>query len=86
MFGWFKKKEKAHTGQAPQLADLDGQPLQSGDQVMALRYEMGSCRLEKGPEGWRYQSLTTGQTISWLKMIDAVTGYQKVKKLTSGED
>ena len=30
-----------------------------------------------------YESLATGQQVSYVKMIDAATGYQKVKRLES---
>jgi uncharacterized membrane protein YkoI len=80
MFGWFKKKQKDKS-KSPQLADLDGNPLQEGDKVEALRYELGISHLQKSKGGWVYQSEVSGQEISWLKMVDAQTGNQKVKKI-----
>lgn len=66
-----------------QFTDLEGQPLKAGDHVMSLRYDMGECRIVETDTGMAYQSLATGQQVSYVKMIDAATGYQKVKRLES---
>ncbi len=78
MFGLFKKKEKKD--KLPQLLDLNSEPLQEGDIVEALRYELGKCRLLRVNEEYIYESLDSGKQVSWLKMIDASTDNQKVKK------
>lgn len=74
MFGLFKKKEKEI-----KLTDLDGNRLKDGDIVVSLRYDLGECRLVKTENGYEYQSLSTDEKVSWLKMIDAATECQKVK-------
>jgi hypothetical protein len=80
MAGLFSKK----SGKGKlQFADLEGQPLKEGDMVMSLRYELGECRIIKTDEGFAYESLANGEKVSYVKMIDAATGYQKVKKLES---
>ena len=66
-----------------QFVDLEGQPLKAGDNVMSHRYDMGECRIVETETGLAYQSLATGQQVSYVKMIDAATGYQKVKRLES---
>ena len=82
MFGLFKKKEKKE--KLPQLLDLNSEPLQEGDIVEALRYELGKCRLLLVNEEYIYESLDSGKQVSWLKMIDASTDNQKVKKTKHG--
>jgi hypothetical protein len=78
--GLFKRKK----GKGKiQFADLEGQPLKAGDNVMSHRYDMGECRIVETETGLAYQSLATGQQVSYVKMIDAATGYQKVKRLES---
>lgn len=79
MFNIFKKKKKKDS--LPPLNDLNNKPLQEGDIVMSLRYEMGKCVIKKTEKGYEYESLETGKTVSWLKMIDASTENQKVKKV-----
>ena len=74
MFGLFKKKKKEIT-----LSDLDGNRLKDGDIVLSLRYNLGECRLVKTDNGFEYQSLSTDEKVSWIKMIDAATENQKVK-------
>lgn len=66
-----------------QFADIEGQALKAGDHVMSHRYDMGECRIVETDEGLAYESLATGQQVSYAKMIDAATGFQKVKKLES---
>jgi hypothetical protein len=66
-----------------QFSDLEGQPLKAGDLVMSHRYDMGECRIVETDTGLAYESLATGQQVSYVKMIDASTGYQKVKRLES---
>ena len=50
---------------------------------MSHRYDLGECRIVKTDEGMIYESLATGQQVNYVKMIDAATGYQKVKRLES---
>jgi hypothetical protein len=63
--------------------DFDGQPLKEGDMVMSLRYDLGECRIIMTENGFAYESVKTGEKVSYAKMIDAGTGYQKVRKLGS---
>ena len=65
-----------------QFVDFEGQPLKQGDTVMSYRYDLGECRIVDTEEGMAYESLASGQKVSYVKMIDAATGYQKVKKLS----
>ena len=76
MFKLFAKKKKPI-----QLNDLNGNPLFEGDKVESLRYELGICKLIKSENGFEYESESTGQKVSYAKMIDAATTFQKVKKL-----
>ncbi len=66
-----------------QFTDLEGQALKAGDHVMSHRYDMGECRIVETETGLAYEALATGQQVSYAKMIDAATGYQKVKRLES---
>lgn len=83
MFNFFKKKNHQEEAKTPplQLADINEFPLQEGDLVEALRYDLGKCKLIRAEKGYVYQSLTTGEQVSWLRMVDAITQLQKVKKL-----
>jgi hypothetical protein len=71
------KKNKSRT----KFYDFDGQPLKEGDMVMSLRYDLGECRIIMTENGFAYESVKTGEKVSYAKMIDAGTGYQKVRKL-----
>ena len=75
MFGIFKKKKKELV-----LFDLEGNPLADGDIVLSLRYDMGECKLVKTENGFEYHSLEGDARMTWLKMIDAATERQKVRK------
>jgi hypothetical protein len=75
-FNLFKKKNKRK-----QLQDIDGAPLFVGDKVDCLRYEMGESILLDGENGYEYESIKTVQKVSFAKMIDAATSFQKVRKL-----
>lgn len=79
MFGLFKKK-KQEPG-LPVLKDLENTPLTEGDFVEALRYDLGKCKLLVIDNSYVYESVATGEKVSWLKMIDASTENQKVKKI-----
>lgn len=81
MFGLFKKKDKNGSG-TPVLSDLNGNPLQEGDVVESLRYNMGKSKVITGDDGQVfYESLETGKQVSWALMVDAATNLQKVKKI-----
>jgi hypothetical protein len=75
MFGIFKKKKKELV-----LYDLEGNALEEGDIVLSLRYDMGECKLVKTETGFEYHSLESDTKMIWLKMIDAATERQKVRK------
>ena len=79
MFGIFKKKEKKP--KPPELNDLNNTPLREGDIVEALRYDLGKCKVALEHTTYYYISLNDGRKVSWLKMIDASTDNQKVKKV-----
>jgi len=79
MFNIFKKKKKQDS--LPQLSDLDDNPLNEGDEVEALRYELGKCKLILVEKSYYYESIDSGKQVIWLKMIDASTERQKVKKI-----
>jgi hypothetical protein len=86
MFNFFKKKNPDQSKELPdkpaiQLVDLNGMPLQEGDTVECLRYDLGRCKVVLIGKTYHYESLATGQQVSWLRMIDASTNQQKVKKI-----
>lgn len=66
-----------------QFVDLEGRPLKEGDRVMSLRYDLGECRIINTEEGMVYESISTGNKVNYARMIDAASGYQKVKLLDS---
>jgi hypothetical protein len=79
MSGLFSKKSGR---KKLQFVDLEGQPLKEGDTVLSLRYDLGECRILNSENGMLYESLSNGEKVSYVKMIDAATGYQKVRKLS----
>lgn len=79
MFGLFKKKNKSKRSNP--LLDLNGNPLLPGDEVEALRYELGRSKLIEKEGHFYYVSESSGKEISFTKMIDAITGNQKVNKI-----
>jgi len=79
MISFFKKKPKEK--QPPQLLDAEGVPIFEGDTVESHRYELGTCKVELEGLQYFYVSVESGKKISYVKMIDAITGNQKVKKL-----
>ena len=81
MFNLFKKKKKEP--KRPPLVDLDQNPLQDGDMVECLRYEMGLSKVIETTDGIEYESIASGKRESWVRMIDASTEFQKVKKVES---
>jgi len=82
MLNFFKKRKNNKSKKSsPILLDLDNNPLQVGDRIMSLRYEMGECLIIQSENGIEYESVETGKKVSWLKMIDASTDKQKVRKI-----
>lgn len=79
MAGIFSKKSGR---KKLQFVDLEGMPLKQGDTVLSLRYDLGECRILDSENGMVYESLSSGEKVSYVKMIDAATGYQKVRKLS----
>jgi hypothetical protein len=80
MISLFNRKKKKSS---IKFYDFDGQPLKEGDLVMSLRYDLGESRIIMTENGFAYESLKTGEKVNYAKMIDAGTGYQKVRKLGS---
>ena len=78
MLDWFKKKSKKDIS-LPDLLDLDGNPLREGDTVESLRYDLGICQILLNDTDFIYESLASGEKVSWIKMIDASTERQKVR-------
>jgi len=83
MFRFFRQNSNGKPQRSPglQLVDIDGTPLTVGDLVMSLRYELGTCRLIEAEQGYAYESVQSGQQVSYLRMVDAATTYQKVRKI-----
>ena len=82
MFNFFRKKpDNGKTPPLPELYDLNDKQLEVGDKVESLRYELGKSELILENGQYYYQSLETGKKVIWLKMVDAITEKQKVKKL-----
>lgn len=79
MFNIFKRKKKEDS--LPSLSDIDDNVLNEGDEVEVMRYELGRCRLILIEKSYYYESLDTGKRVIWLKMIDASTERQKVRKI-----
>jgi hypothetical protein len=79
----FFKRNSSKKKKQPKLADFDGNPLKEGDIVESLRYDLGRCKILVSEEGYVYESLDTGKRVSWVKMIDATTENQKVRKIES---
>lgn len=80
MFGWFKRKNKESVNK-PLIVDINNNPLTVGDVVLAMRYDLGKCKLIAEENSYFYQSIENGKKVSWLKMIDAATAFQKVEKI-----
>ncbi len=78
MFGFFKKKPKEKS--PPQLLDLNGNPIEEGDVVIAHRYELNKSKVTLEGLQYFYVSEKDGKKVSYVKMIDAITGNQKVTK------
>ncbi len=80
MFGLFKKKPKEK--QPPQLQDLNNKPIKEGDKVTSLRYELGTCTVVLEGLEYFYVSDESGEKVSYVKMVDAITENQKVLLVT----
>ncbi len=74
-------KKKPPEPQPPELLDMDGHPIVEGDRVMAHRYELGTCEVILEGLQFFYVSTESGKKISYVKMVDAITGNQKVNKI-----
>ena len=86
MFSLFRKRaDNGKNPPLPELYDLNDKQLLEGDKVVSLRYEMGRSELIVENGQYYYQSLETGKKVIWLKMVDAITEKQKVKKLQDEE-
>ena len=82
MLNFFKKRKNNKSKKSsPILLDLDNNALQVGDRIMSLRYEIGECLIIQSENGIEYESVENGKKVSWLKMIDASTDKQKVRKI-----
>ena len=79
MINFFKKKPKEK--QPPQLLDIEGNLLVEGDMVISQRYELGECNVILEGLQYFYVSKDNGNKVSYVKMVDAITGHQKVKKV-----
>ena len=81
MFNFFKRSKNGKDKPAKvQLLDVNGIPLEAGDIVECLRYDLGMSKLVEVEKGYEYESLETGKRVHYSRMIDASTSYQKVKK------
>ena len=78
-------KKKAKEPQAPTIQDLNGNPIQEGDTVKSLRYELGDCLVVLDGLHYYYESIASKERVSFTKMVDAITGFQKVEKLDNTE-
>ncbi|MDX2246722.1 MAG: hypothetical protein SF052_08110 [Bacteroidia bacterium] len=82
MFKFFKNSSNGNSKKpAIPFVDINGVPLAEGDKVESLRYNLGQCIIVSAETGYVYESLETGEQVSYLKMVDAATTFQKVKKL-----
>ncbi len=80
MLKWFRKNGSGRSGSKLRMVDLDGNVLNEGDMVESLRYNLGECKLLKTDNGYEYESVGSGEKVSWAKMVDAATENQKVRK------
>jgi hypothetical protein len=79
MFGLFKRKPKEK--QPPTLMDLNGNPINDGDKVTSLRYDLGECTVVLEGLVYYYESVASGERVAYVKMVDAITENQKVLKI-----
>jgi len=82
MFGIFKKKKKED--QPPVIRDLQGNMLLTGDKVKSHRYDLGICEVLIEENHFYYQPEDKEKPrVSFTKMVDAITGNQKVEKISN---
>jgi len=79
MFFNIFKRRKDRSIQKVQLIDLDGIEIKGGDIVESLRYDLGACKIILENETYYYQSLESGERVSWTRIFNAATEKQKVK-------
>ena len=80
MFDFLKFKKTDTHKDEPLMMDLDNKPLNEGDIVEVLRYDMGKSRVIMTEKGLGYESMENGKIVTWHYMVDAATSLQKVKK------
>lgn len=76
-----RRKKIVETKPSIKLVDLDSMPLSNGDKVNSLRYGLGECILHITEAEIYYESVNSGERISYTKMVDATTELQKVRKI-----
>jgi hypothetical protein len=76
----FKRKKRIHDNS---FYDLNNNLLHDGDIVRSDRYNLGECRIIVDDGDLKYLSLETGDLVHWTRMIDAITGRQKVYKVNN---
>ena len=74
-------KKKPKEKQPPQLLDIEGNLIVEGDVVESQRYDLGKCDVILEGLQFFYVSQSSGKKVSYVKMIDAITEQQKVKKV-----
>lgn len=79
MINLFRKKPKKKL--PPELLDMEGNLILEGDEVTAHRYELGKCKVVLEGLQFFYVSQHSEKKVSYVKMIDAITGNQKVSKM-----
>jgi len=84
MFSFFKKKKPEKS--LPPLNDLNNHPLGVGDKVLSHRYDLGNCIIKEVDGKIVYESIQSGEQVSWVRMIDAVTDNQKVSKIIEEDE
>ncbi|MEP5610926.1 MAG: hypothetical protein ABJP45_01690 [Cyclobacteriaceae bacterium] len=84
MLRLFKKKPKEKL--PPELLDLDGNLISEGAEVMSHRYDLGQCTVTLEGLEFFYVSKESGKKVSYTKMIDAITGNQKVSREMRSEN
>ena len=81
MFDFLKFNKEEPPKEEPLMLDLENRPLNDGDIVEVLRYDMGKSRVITTEKGLAYESMENGKIVTWHYMVDAATSLQKVKKL-----
>lgn len=73
MFFNIFKRRKDRSIQKVQLIDLEGIEIKEGDIVESLRYDLGACKIILENETYYYQSLESGERVSWTRIFNAAT-------------